>query len=75
MGRKLSFDIVNWLAHMVWDAKGLFDVILQAYGVYFFRFISGEHLNDIMGRWHWHFVGYPIILRRWHKDISMIPEE
>ena len=75
VGRKLPFSAVNKIAHLVWDSKGLEDVILQANGVYFFRFADAEHLDNIMSQGQWHFARCPVILRRWHDGISLIPEE
>ena len=32
-------------------------------------------MNDILGLGHWQFARCPIILRRWHSDISLEPKE
>ena len=69
--KKLPFPMVNKIAHVVWDGKGLEDVILQANGVYFFRFTTAEHLNDILAQGQWHFAHCPVILQRWYDGISL----
>ena len=75
VGRKLPFQAVNRLAHLVWDSRGLLDVILHENGVYFFRFDSSKHLNSILGSGHWQFARCPVILCKWHNDINLTPEE
>ena len=52
VGPKLPYNAVNRLAHIVWAVKGLKDVILQDNDVYFFRFQTSKHLEDILDRRH-----------------------
>ena len=75
MGRKLPFQAVNRIAHIIWGSRGLEEVIVQGEGVYLFKFKTADYLDEIMAQGQWHFARCPVILRKWYDGISLTPEE
>lgn len=75
LGQKLPYTMVNSLAHRLWDELGLEEVLSSDNGFYFFKFENSESLNQVLDRAPWHMANRPLVLKKWHPNMTLLFEE
>lgn len=43
-------------------------------GFFFFKFSSEDDLSAVLDRAPWHMANRPLVLKRWHRDMTLLKE-
>lgn len=75
IGPRLHYPLVSAIAHKLWDAVGLEEVLSSENGFFFFKFGQMEALELILDRGPWHMANRPLVLKRWQPNLSLLKED
>jgi hypothetical protein len=75
VGQRLHYQAVHSIAHKIWGNMGLEEVLSTESGFFFFKFSSEDDLSAVLDRAPWHMANRPLVLKRWHQDMTLLKEE
>ena len=74
MGPRPAFPVVNSVAKYLWLKDGLQEVIAQANGFIFFRFLEAKGVTSVLERRPWFIAGRVIVLKKWERNLNLSEE-
>ena len=71
LDNKLSFSIVRSIALRMWAREGLYEVLAQGKGFFYFCFSKETGLSAVLEGGLWLIAGRHVFLRRWQQGLKL----
>ena len=74
LDNKLPFSVVKSIAMRMWAREGLYEVLAQGKGFFYFCFSNETGLRAVLEGGPWLLAGRNVFLRRWQQGLKLFKE-
>ena len=71
VGQRPAFLVVSSIAKSLWSKDGLQEVIAQANGYIFFKFLEAKGVNAVLEHGLWFIAGRFLVLKKWEQNLNL----